>query len=317
MLSNKERYTEFCFFETDLPLFFRPWWLDKVCPEGKWDVLLFEKNNQILGIYPFFQKRRFGVFNLMTMPPYTPFLGPYLKYPENLKYFDRISFEKEVYNYFLNELPEFDLCIQFFHYNFSNWMPFYWQNFKQTTYYSYIIENITDIEKVKSNFHSNKQQEIKKALNTVKIKFDLPPEDFYFFHKKSLEKQNQKISYTSGFFKEIYEAAIINNSGKIIYACDNRNIYSALFFIWDKNSGYNLITANDPDFKKSGALSLLIYEAVSYLRDKTKMYDLEGSMNENYEFSYRQFGGRQQQYFYITKTNSFLLKIFEIFNNLK
>ena len=108
-----------------------------------------------------------------------------------------------------------------------------------------------------------------------------------------------------------------NNSGKIIYACGDEKIYSAIFFIWDKNSGYNLITANDPDFKKSGTLSLLIYEAMIFLSDKTRTYDLEGSMNENYEFSYRQFGGRQQQYFYITKTNSLLLKIFKTFNDLK
>jgi hypothetical protein len=315
-MHKKEKYAGFCLSEADLPLFYQPWWLDKVCTEGTWDVLLFEKNDQILGVYPFFIKKKLKFFSLISMPPYTPFLGPYLKYPENLKSFERISFEKEVYNYFISELPEFDLFIQYFNYGFSNWLPFHWQNFNQTTYYSYIIENIADIEKIKSNFHSNKQQEIKKAIKTVKINFDLPPEDFYSFHKDTLEKQNQKISYTLEFFKGICEAAFMNNSGKIIYACDDEKIYSALFFIWDNRSGYNLITVNDPDLKKSGTLSLIMLEAMVYLSDKTKMYDLEGSMNQNYEYSYRQFGGNQQQYFRITKTNSFLLKLIGNINKL-
>jgi hypothetical protein len=314
-MPDKERYREFCLNETKLPLFFQPWWLDEVCVKGKWDVLLFEKNNQILGVYPFFLKKKYKVFSLITMPPFTPFLGPYIKYPENLKFSERSSFEKDVYNFFISTLPEFDMFTQFFNYNFSNWLPFYWQKFKQTTYYSYVIEDISVIENVKSNFHSNKIQEIEKALKTVKIKFDLSPEDFYSFHKRSLEKQNQKISYTVDFFKNVVEAAIKNNSGRIIYASDSEKIYSALFFIWDKNSGYNLITANDPDLKKYGSLSLLIFQTIDFLSSKAGMYDLEGSMNENYEFSYRKFGGKQQQYFYLTKTNSFLLKINETIRN--
>ena len=311
-MSNKERYNQFCSVKADLPVFFQPWWLDKVCIEGTWDVLLFEKNNLIMSVYPYYLKTRYKVFNLITMPPYTQFLGPYLIYPENLKYFERVSYEKEVCNYFIKELPEFDIFIQFFNYNFSNWLPFHWQKFEQTTYYSYVIRNITDIEKVKSDFHPNKQQEKKKALKTVKTNFDLSAEDFFYFHKKTLEQQKQRISYTLEFFKGIYEAALRNNSGKIIYAHNDEKIYSALFFIWDRNSGYNLITASDSDFKKSGALSLIISEAIAFLSDKTKMYDFEGSMNENYEFSYRQFGGSQQPYFQIKKTNSFFIKMLEL-----
>ena len=308
-MDNKDLYTDFCRKEKNLPLFYQPWWLDTVCSEGAWDVLVFIKKKQVVGVYPFYKKKKFKFFGLISMPPYTPFLGPYLKYPENLKSFEKINFEKEAYSYFIDALPEFDFFLQYFNYEFSNWLPFYWKKFDQTTYYSYIIENIDDIDKVKSNFHPNKQFEIKKAADVVKVKFDLFPEDFYSFHKRTLEKQNQKISYTFEFFKNLFNVASINNSGRIIYACDDEKIYSALFFIWDKQSGYNLITANDPDLRKTGTLSLLILQAITWLSDKTKMYDLEGSMNQNYEFSYRQFGGRQQQYFRLIKTNSILLKL--------
>jgi hypothetical protein len=310
-MNNKDRYKEFCSHEPELSIFYQPWWLDSVCIEGSWDVLIFEKNDQILGVYPFYKKKKYGIFHLITMPPFTPFLGPFLKYPENLKNFEKVSLEKEIYDSFINELPEFDFLIQCFNYNFTNWLPFLWHQYKQTTYYSYVIENIADIEKVKSNFHYSKLKQIKKASKTVDVKYDLSPEDFYCFHKKTLEIQNKEISYKSDFFKNIAEAALSNNSGKIIYACDNERIYSALFFVWDKNSGYNLISANDPDLKRSGALSLLVTKAIAFLSDKTKAYDMEGSIIEKYEFSFRHYGGRQQPYFQIKKANSFLIKLME------
>jgi hypothetical protein len=310
-MHNKEKYSEFCSREDNLPLFFQPWWLNSVCANGRWDAIVLEKNNKVIGAYPYFVKDRFNLMKVITMPPFTPFLGPYIKYPEDLRSYEKASFEKEVLGNFIEELPYFDKFIQLFNYDIRNWLPFYWRDFLQTTYYSYILEDISDPEKARSEFHPNKKQEIIKASKTVDVRFDLSPEEFYSFHKMTLEKQGQKISYSPDLFREIYKKATDNNAGKSVYAFVGDKIYAALFFVWDKRSGYNLITANDPDFRKSGALSLLVYEAISFLGNKTGRYDLEGSMNENYEFSYRQFGGKQYQYFYLSKTNSKLLRIYE------
>jgi lipid II:glycine glycyltransferase (peptidoglycan interpeptide bridge formation enzyme) len=310
-MHSKEKYSEFCSMEDKLPLFFHPWWLDSVCSDGNWDAIVLEKNKVVVGVYPYLVKERLNYFKVLTMPPFTPFLGPYIKYPEDLRGYEKASYEKEVLGNFINELPDFDKFVQLFNYDIRNWLPFYWRDFLQTTYYSYIIEDISDPERIKSEFHPNKQQEIKKAEKIVNVQFDLPPEEFYAFHKKALEKHGQKISYSLDLFRRIHQATKDNNAGRILYATDGDQIYASLFFVWDKRSGYNLITANDPDFRKSGALSLLIYEAISFLSKHTENYDLEGSMNENYEFSYRQFGGKQYQYFLLSKTNSKVFRIFE------
>lgn len=40
-------------------------------------------------------------------------------------------------NYFIDNLPKFDYFNMNFHYSITNWLPFYWRGFKQTTRYTY------------------------------------------------------------------------------------------------------------------------------------------------------------------------------------
>jgi hypothetical protein len=313
-MNSKERYRVFCRQEDLLPVFFQPWWLDAVSEGGNWDVLLYEKNDEILAVYPFFFKRKYIAYRIITMPPFTPFLGPYLLLRKGMKNHEIYSFQKEALNFFISNLPKCDYIVQFFNYELQNWLPFYWNKYSQSTFYSYLINDISDPEKVRAGFHPNKQSELRRASLSAQIKDNLSPEEFYNFHRSSLNKVGHKISYSFEQFMRIYQAAMLNNSGKIFYSFDGEKMNSALFFIWDKRSGYNLITVNDPEYRKLGTLSLLIYEAINYLSDKTKMYDLEGSMNENYEFSYRQFGGNQQPYLMITKTYSQVIKLWQFLN---
>ena len=63
-----------------------------------------------------------------------------------------------------------------------------------------------------------------------------------------------------------------------------------------------------PEFRSSGATSLVFWEAIKLMSTKTKVFDFEGSMSENIENSFRQFGTTQVPYFRINKYNSLLFK---------
>ena len=47
LMTNKEKYRKFCQKEKDIPIFSKDWWLDSVCGENGWDVVLFEKGGEI------------------------------------------------------------------------------------------------------------------------------------------------------------------------------------------------------------------------------------------------------------------------------
>ena len=314
-MTHKKKYTDFCKTEQNIPIFSKDWWLDSVCGKESWDVSLVENEGKIIASLPYYTKQKM-IFTIITMPQRTQTMGPYIKYPHGQKYDRRLSFEKKIMTELIEQLPKVDMFIQNFHYNIQNWLPFYWKGYKQSTNYTYVIEDLSNLTSVFKNFKSAKRGDIKKAEKNLEIKFDLSAEAFYTNHKMTVEKQNSTIEYDFELFLRLYNSAYRNESGRTLYAVDKENnIHTALFLIWDKNSAYSLLTSIDPDYRNSGSASFVIKEAIKLASTKTKRFDFEGSMMENVEASYRAFGGVQKPYFNITKTNSKVLKILECIKN--
>jgi hypothetical protein len=57
----------------------------------------------------------------------------------------------------------------------------------------------------------------------------------------------------------------------------------------------------DPDLRNSGAMSLLVWEALRFAATVTERFDFEGSVIEPVERFFRAFGGAQKPYFRVTR----------------
>jgi hypothetical protein len=291
------------------PIFSKAWWLDAVVP-GKWGEITVEKGGVIQARFPYLIEKKFG-FTLLDMPPLTQTLGPWLR-PYPGKYTNRISEEKQLLTELIERLPPFDLFIQNFNYEITNWLPFYWRGFQQTTRYTYVLEDLSDPEKIYHEFAHFKRKNIKRAQNLVEVREDLPVKDFYENHALTLKKQGQKIGYSYDLLCNIYEACRKQNAGKIFYCVDkNENLYSAIFIIWDVYSAYYLISSIDPDYRDSGSATLLVWEALKFCASRTSKFDFEGSMIESVENSFRAFGAIQKPYFQVSKVNALPIKIYQ------
>lgn len=307
--TKKDRYRILCNERNDIPLFMQSWWMDAVCNYQDWDVLLYEKNGVIWGALPYLTIKKFG-FKFILKPQLSQFNGIWINYNEisstnNQKY----SIEKEIMNNLIQQLEKlnFHYFNQNFHCSFTNWQPFYWKGFQQTTRYTYRIAEIADTNKVFSEFHIFKQRHILKAKKKLHSDFNLNIETFYNFLSNSLSSKGKKIYYTAEFFKKMAESALNRNQGTIIAIKDNNeNIHAAMFVVWDKNSAYYLVSAIDAKYKSSGASILMVWEAILFLADKTQMFDFEGSMIEGVAKTNQEFGAKQIPYFNISKSNSLL-----------
>ena len=308
MQSQKEIYRRWSENEPAIPVFSRDWWLDAVCGEANWDVILVCEKGEVVASMPYFLENR-GGFCRIRMPQFTQTMGPYLKQDKILSHSDKLSREKKIFGEMIERLPRFDRFNVRFNYVHTNWLPFYWAGFKQTTVYTYIIPDLSDHEKVYSDIAYAKKGDIKKARNNLEIGFDLSAPDFYQHHMMTLGKRGAKISYSYELFERLYTATYQRSSGRVIYANDkDTNIHAALFVVWGREGAYHLINTIDPDHRSSGALSLLVYEIVKYVSAFTNRYDFEGSMIESVEASYQKFGSIQTPYMVITKTPSRLLR---------
>ncbi len=311
-MHNKERYRKLC-EEKNIPLFMQAWWLDTVCtPEDKqWDVLLCEENGEIIGAMPYHIIKKWG-FKIILQAPFAQYSGIWIDYPEDCKLHKRYSLEKRVMDNLIDQLETLNILYysQNFHYSFTNWQPFYWRGFQQTTRYTYILKNIADIDMIFNNISPRYRKNLRKCEKELTVDFNLSAEEFYDLHKSSLAEKNDRIAYSKQLFLSIYQATIKTEQSKIIAVRDkNNNLLSAVFFVWDTNSGYNLITARTKIAKSNDALIYMIWQTIKYLNGKTKDYDFEGSMIEGVATKNQRFGAKQVPYFKISKSYSKLFSL--------
>lgn len=312
----KDLYRNLCRETNCIPVFSQDWWLDATCGANHWDVSVIEKDAKVVAALPYLTRKRFGK-TILGQPSLTQKLGPWISYPNDIKPAKKIGLENELMTQLIENLPSFARFQQAFDHSITNWLPFYWQGFTQSTNYTYIIENISHPENVLANFSHAKRKDVKKARAQLTVHFDLPAEEFYEHHVFTLGQQGKHISYGKELFTRIFDACYGQNAGRTIYAVDEQSkIHSALFVVWDTNSAYNLISTIDQDHRSSGATTLLIYEMIKFLNDKTKSFDFEGSMIQGVEFSFRQFGTVQKPMFQVSKTNSKLFEVIELTRRL-
>lgn len=309
IVRDKKQYAYYIKTQNCLPIFNQPFWLDAVCGENNWEVILVADNKEVVAATPYFLKKKY-IFEIITMPKHTQRFSPCISYPEKLKtYSHKVDYENEIISLLLSALPEKIYSQLSFHFDYNNMLPLLWSGARVNYRHTYVIDDISMPEKVFKEFSNNRRRVVNKAKKTITIKDDLTPENFYFFHKESLEKKNSTISYSLEHFKRIYNACMLNKCGRIFHAIDSEmKSHAALFVIWDNKAAYHLIPVVNPSLYKSQSISLLAFHAIDFLKNKTKSYDFEGSMMKGVEKAYREYGALPQAYFNISTSKYKLVK---------
>jgi lipid II:glycine glycyltransferase (peptidoglycan interpeptide bridge formation enzyme) len=285
-----------CIFQT-------PWWLEAAAP-GTWKAIEIEKDTQVVARLPYCFRQEKSL-NLISAPPYTHTLGPWLApAASNIKYAKFLSQQKELLTELIEQLPPHDYFAQKCHQSFNNWLPFHWQGFSQTTAYTYILEDLSDLDQIWSNFQENVRREVRKAQKQLKVKVSDDVEYLYKLNCRVFERQNIPYPRQSTLerFRSIDQACVEQRCRRIFFAEDAEgNIHAALYLVWDNHSAYYLIGGADNAFRTTGGMSLLMWEAIQFAATVTKQFDFVGSMNESIERFVRGFGPRQVPYFVLTR----------------
>ena len=279
-------------------IFCRSWWLEAVCPGG-FEILVLRRGGRIVAGMPLVRYRRWGL-DAIHMPQLTQTLGPLLAPPASDRYEKALSTEMELLAELVEAIPPAAHFNAFCHYRFTNWLPFHWAGYEQTTRYTYAIDGLSDLEAVFANFAHSKRKNVKKAEKLVAVREDMPPREFYGHHAASLRKQGDTIFYSYEFFERIHRATAERGAGKTWFAVDPEgHVHSAIFVIYDARSAYYLISTIDPGYRSSDSATLLVMRALEHVATVTDRFDFEGSMIQGVEASFRKFGAVQTPYFHI------------------
>ena len=312
-MSNKDKYKEICESgEYYVPLFLQYWWMETVCAGKQWNVALAFDGDRLTGAMPFHYVSKCGI-RCVIQPQLTQFSGPVFFYPDNLSESHRLDFEKQVAAVLLKQIE--DIKPHYFLQNFSpeitNWLPFYWSGYKQTTRYTYRIVDIRDPQRVFVGFDPEKRQrKIRRYEASTTVKYDLSPADFAAFHSIYWQSKGLRDILDTSLIERVCRIAIERDNGVIAALYDDAGrLLSARFVIYDRRCAYSLMSAHNAALHKSGHSETLFWSLIKYLSDKTVMFDFEGSMDEGIEYFYRSFGAIQTPFFEISKSRNRLIDI--------
>jgi hypothetical protein len=315
-MSNKDKYSQFCTEHSDIPIFSQPWWLDAVCP-NQWDVILIERNKEIIASFPYYKTKIKKIFTHVGMPPLTQKLGPYIVYDTNKASENKkIGYEHEIYNAIIDKLPKCDSFKVNFDWKYKNWLPFYWRGFRQTTRYTYILNDISDHDCLIKNYSKSKKYPIQKAREIFNMKTDLSKEQYYSYFLNVINQRQKIIEFPKDLFYRLYDAIYEHNSGKSFYCIDaENNIHAINMIVWDRECAYYLSAMRDKKNNTSGGTEFLVDATIKYVSHFVKRFDFEGSMIKGVEESYRHYGTRQTEYYSISKYNNPFLRVINTIRN--
>jgi hypothetical protein len=308
--SPKDTYRLFCSQEPSLHLFSRDWWLDAAVGPDGWDVALVKKGHDVLAAMPYVIRSRYGM-KILTQPALTPVLGPWLRTTGG-RQAARLSNEKDVMQTLIDQLPPFDHFAQTWHAGVRNWQPFFWNGFRQTTYYTFVSRELTDTDKLWAGLEGKTRRAITKAQkqHQLQVRSDVPLDLLLDLNRKTFARQGLPPPYPDDFVRRLDAACRERGCSKLFCAIDpDGAAHAACYIVWDQQSAYGLISGTDPAYRGSEANTLCVWESLVHAAGVTREYNFCGSMIESFEGYLRGFGGDHVPYFHISKTPSRLLTL--------
>jgi lipid II:glycine glycyltransferase (peptidoglycan interpeptide bridge formation enzyme) len=308
-MSNKELYKKFCGESADVPVFQQPWWLDITC--AQWDVALYKKGDNIAGAWPYPVEKKIGV-TLLRTPMLTPYLGPQVFYPRDLKESNLDSFQHEAVADLIAQLPAapvWHLAIQPGIKQAGIFKKYKLHPLVQQTF---LLELNEDEETLLANMKDATRRNIRIAESEVTI-CNSPGciKDLYQFQKETLSKKGKPMPYSLKYMQKLMDACLANNAGALWAAKDAKGTIQAMVWqVWDNNCSYYFMGGQNPETNSYRAMSLLLWHTIREAKKRgNKTFDLEGSMDEGVERFFRNFGGDRALYIVLQKNRSFIWKL--------
>jgi lipid II:glycine glycyltransferase (peptidoglycan interpeptide bridge formation enzyme) len=315
MNTDIELYDNFVDSSPQGSLFQKTWWLETIA-ENNYKILQVKRNDEILAAWPL-TFRKIAGSNLILLPLLTPRLGIMFAPSQKMKYSDQLSDEIDLISELIDLLPKHCLFYQRFAFEFTDWLPLYWAGFKQTTRYTYVIDDLSDLNRVWDNIRYSTKRKINMAQkHGIKVVTDLSLEKLLDLNEMTYKRQKLAAPYSREYVYRIDEACRMRNAGKMFFAVDQAGqIHAAVYIIYDRKTAYYLIGGADPSLNNCGAHFLALWEAIKFAGLVSRSFDFEGSMHKNIESVFRGFGGVQKPYMEITRSNFLIGSVFTAFRN--
>ena len=308
MTDNRQAYQAFC-DQHDLPLPFQPWWLDAVCIHGQWNACIARnKAGQTVGVMPYYLVRRWGL-KAIVQPPHTAYSGPWvlpIDKPE-AKRSTQYTHELKIMQMLLEQLPRTAYFRQHFHPTCTNWLPFHWAGYRQTTRYTYRFNQVKQVE---NEWKSTVQRKINRTKQNVRFIENIKFDDSIELMERTFRRQGFGQPSAQGVIGRLYKALIERQQVVLLGLEEIGSGRPVAVQTWAFNQ-------TEASFLFSGQVIepglpylnyRLLYESLQWCAQRGLQADLEGSMHAGVEQVFRSMGAERTPYFQVSRVPNRILE---------
>ena len=267
----------------DTPLFFNP----KLFPSQK-------VTQPFHNTFSNFEVKEKLGFKFILNPSLVPYQGYFAKPDESSNSYTAYSFYKKSIDAFCENLPKHDALILKLHPSINYVLPFIWRGFQVSTRFTFLL-NLQEI----LNYKESLKREIKKAEKDLIIETSSNIEELFQLKKLNQKARNTPLDFDLNYLNDFYTRFATNNKAKLLIAKKENTTIGALLLVYDNETAYYLAGAIHPDYRTSGALSILLNYAIQESRATSKYFDFEGSMEPGIARYFASFGAEATPYFLI------------------
>ncbi len=305
-MDNKEAFKLFC-ERNPVSLFGSYLWWETVV-KNNWDVLLYKKGEEILACMPYLLKSKWGQKAIIP-PMLTPYQGISYAIPPDSKPDKRLSFMRKAQEALIEQLPACGLFLRQFDTSESYLLPFYWNDYELKVRYTYLLDTQLKESDLFANLKDSLRREIKKAQSLGELAITKEADTLFQLKKENAKSHNEPLSYDLAYLSRIAKLQNVDRARIQEVTIGGRTIAS-LLVCWDNQQLYYTCGAIDPEYRNSGALSWLLWEAILLAKEKNLVFNFEGSMIKSIEKYFASFGATPTPFFDVKKINNQLLKPF-------
>lgn len=309
-MSNKQIYKAICEQQPGIPIFLQYWWMDAVCKD--WDAAVVYNGDKVSGVWPYATENKGGV-SIHRSPFLTPYSGPYIIFPHDLKDSKRDNFEHEQVAALLDNIPQakvWFLCLQP---GFKQAGLLQERGFDLSIKQTFLVDLNEGTDATFGRLNEDYRRNIRKAEHELTIS-DEPNllYQLYEFQKATLGKKDVLVYYSLPQMQQLFDACKANGNTALWVAKKGDIVQAIVWEVWDNDCAYYLAGAKNPTEKDSRAMTALLWHAIKEaIQRGKKTFDFEGSMDPGVEKFFRNFGGRRELFLIIQKNDSLLWKLKE------
>jgi len=303
MDSNKALYTDICGKHQAVPVFAQPWWLGAVC--DKWEVVLAKKGEHVIGAWPYPVESKMGIPMIRT-PRLTPYLGPVVFLPPDIKSTNMDSFEHEAVSGLMKQVPKTPVWNLALQPGLNQAGVFHGAGLTTTVRQTFLLPLDAPEEALLGQMKETMRRNIRQSEAELEIVRDNSCiKDLYRFHKHTLGKKNKELAYTEKDMAALLAACDKHDAGCVWVARSGSQIQAAIWQVWDATRSYYFMGGQNPEAQGYKAMSVLLWHAIKTARARgLKTFDFEGSMDAGVERFFRGFGGTRTLYMVLQKNTS-------------